>query len=126
MNIKEFITAGNAIVTLVSKKTGVYYTYKVTRKNSLYFVKVLTRPNEYHYIGFFYENSMYLRPPVHNKNLENWTSYKAMAYTLRHIDNLTDVEVKHEGKCGRCGRRLTTPESIDRGIGAICLKYLKN
>jgi hypothetical protein len=26
----------------------------------------------------------------------------------------------HEGRCGRCARRLTTPESITRGLGPIC------
>lgn len=26
----------------------------------------------------------------------------------------------HMGICGRCGRALTTPESITRGIGPVC------
>lgn len=30
------------------------------------------------------------------------------------------MTVRHEGKCGRCGRKLTVPESIDRGIGPEC------
>ncbi|MGQ4872128.1 MAG: DUF6011 domain-containing protein, partial [Candidatus Thorarchaeota archaeon] len=27
------------------------------------------------------------------------------------------VRIWHEGKCGRCGRRLTVPESIESGYG---------
>ena len=29
-------------------------------------------------------------------------------------------EVWHEGRCGKCGRKLTTPESIANGIGPVC------
>lgn len=32
------------------------------------------------------------------------------------------VEIWHEGSCGRCGRRLTVPESIQSGIGPECAK----
>lgn len=32
------------------------------------------------------------------------------------------VEVWHEGRCGRCGRRLTVPESISTGFGPECVK----
>lgn len=32
------------------------------------------------------------------------------------------VEVWHKGKCGRCNRDLTTPESIANGFGPECLK----
>lgn len=30
------------------------------------------------------------------------------------------VEVRHDGRCSRCGRALTDPESIDVGMGPIC------
>jgi hypothetical protein len=29
--------------------------------------------------------------------------------------------VHHENHCGRCGRTLTVPESVERGIGPDCL-----
>jgi hypothetical protein len=31
-----------------------------------------------------------------------------------------DAEVMHVGKCCKCRRLLTTPESIQRGIGPEC------
>jgi len=31
------------------------------------------------------------------------------------------VEVWHEGRCARCGRRLTVPESISSGFGPECI-----
>jgi len=33
-------------------------------------------------------------------------------------------EFWHEGRCGKCARRLTVPESIANGIGPECLKNL--
>lgn len=30
------------------------------------------------------------------------------------------LEIWHEGRCGRCGRKLTVPESIAAGIGPEC------
>lgn len=36
------------------------------------------------------------------------------------LDTLGKVEVWHEGKCCRCGRKLTVPESIESGIGPEC------
>jgi hypothetical protein len=31
------------------------------------------------------------------------------------------VVIWHEGRCGRCGRRLTVPESIESGYGPECI-----
>jgi hypothetical protein len=34
------------------------------------------------------------------------------------------VEVWHEGRCGKCSRRLTVPESIATGLGPVCASRL--
>lgn len=34
--------------------------------------------------------------------------------------DVSGVTVYHDGTCGRCGRDLTTPESVSRGIGPEC------
>jgi hypothetical protein len=34
------------------------------------------------------------------------------------------VEVWHEGTCGKCGRALTVPSSIENGLGPECIKSL--
>ncbi len=45
-------------------------------------------------------------------------------WLIDHIVNGKQIpdhlEIRHSGKCGRCGRTLTTPESLDRGIGPEC------
>ncbi len=35
-----------------------------------------------------------------------------------------NIEIWHDGICGRCGRKLTTPESISTGYGPECIKYI--
>lgn len=38
------------------------------------------------------------------------------------VDELMEkAEWWHEGRCGRCGRRLTVPESIESGFGPDCI-----
>jgi len=52
-------------------------------------------------------------------------SVKAFDWFWRHMaqgdDVSTLVEVHHEGRCGRCGRALTVPESIKSGFGPECI-----
>ena len=31
----------------------------------------------------------------------------------------TFIEIWHEGKCGKCGRTLTVPDSIINGLGRL-------
>ena len=39
---------------------------------------------------------------------------------LAWSSTLPGAELWHEGRCGRCGIRLTVPESIARGLGPTC------
>lgn len=131
-DVKDFVLAGNALVTLQSGKTGKHFTYKIKRAkedSSLYFIRLLAGPdnsNDYRYIGCYYEDSQYLHLAM------PWRGYsssmcppgiRAIDYLFDKIDNLPDnLHIFHEGRCGRCGRILTTPESIERGLGPECAK----
>lgn len=43
----------------------------------------------------------------------------------KRVDELMEQgEWWHEGVCGRCGRRLTVPESIEMGFGPDCLEKM--
>lgn len=46
-------------------------------------------------------------------------SAKAFEWFWRNIES-DKVRVYHSGQCGRCGRTLTTPESIRTGLGPVC------
>lgn len=126
-HIRTFIMAGKALFTLESSTTGVRYTYKVTKlkRANVWFVHLLTGPdneNSYAYLAYFNDD---IKLKLSNKSKLNWESkpVQAFDYLLRHIDAVPDkLKVYHSCKCGRCGRTLTTPESIERGIGPECYK----
>lgn len=135
----RFITAGNATITVVSKRTGSRYTYKIKRANggAMFFVATLTGPNnevDYQYLGFFDVDLLDGNPIVRRgqtliagrKGNAEDIRFKGFDWLLTHtVENGVVPEqavVYHEGRCGRCGRMLTTPESIASGIGPECAK----
>lgn len=55
-----------------------------------------------------------------------WNKYKGtefdkLADILEHPDKYNKLEYLHEGRCIRCNRKLTHPDSIKLGIGPECL-----
>lgn len=131
-NPKIFILAGNAIFTLESENTNKRFTYKVTKSDdndNLYFVKLLRGQDnneDYSYIGCLFKDKMYFHPAKKWQEVmrDSWPpSMRAIKYFFERIDNVPPkLHVYHEGRCGRCGRRLTTPESIKLGFGPECAK----
>jgi hypothetical protein len=123
---RAYITGGDAVFTLVNPRSGARFTYRVRTKERddgkvLYFVQVLVGPNnteDYRFLGTIFPEGRY----VHGKKSPispDAPSAKAFAWLWDHMENPV-VEVWHEGKCSRCHRALTDPESIQRGLGPIC------
>jgi hypothetical protein len=122
--IKTFITAGRAVFTLQSVKTNTHFTYKVEAPrngNDIRFVKVLTGPDTYTYAGILTPKG--IKQTGGSKIGPDAPSVKGLDWFLSHMDS-DQVIFRHEGCCGRCGRPLTTPESIDRGIGPDCAEKM--
>jgi hypothetical protein len=136
--IRTFILAGNAYFTLVSKLTGNRKTFNVrlqpvTKERPLpcYFVKLLTgsensADESYRYLGFMYVDE---GEPVFrmNENRHFANACAAFEWLIHFIDDpiasakfFEQSEFWHAGRCGKCGRMLTDPESIARGIGPTC------
>lgn len=126
----RFMLAGNAHVTFQSGKTGTRFTYHVEAAPEreafrvTHFVKVLTGPDHYEYLGCIYPNRLY----KHGRNSKISTGApSAIAFTWCWAKLTAGkmpgvLGVYHEGRCGKCGRRLTTPESIETGLGPTCAK----
>lgn len=127
----RFILAGRATVTLRSAKTGVRFTYKIcapkddSETNPVRFVKLLSGPDntaDYTYLGTVF-NGRNLRTTAKSRVHADAPSFRALEWTLRKLaagELPESLEVYHEGRCGCCGRKLTTPESITRGLGPVC------
>jgi hypothetical protein len=132
---REFALAGNATLTLVSVKTGTRLTFRVRASNCPipqgeaakppWFVGVLSgRDNEsdYTFLGTIFVDGTY-RHGRKSKITPDAPSAKGFAWVWSFLSRgelPPGCEVWHQGKCGRCGRKLSVPESIERGLGPEC------
>ena len=127
---RDFFLAGNATGTLVSKRTGARFTFKVRKPDDgdgqFFFVSVLNGPDNwqnYAYIGYV-RRGVFFHGRAKAKVGADAPSVKAWTWAWGQIsrDVLPDqLEIWHEGKCGRCGRKLTVPSSIASGFGPECI-----
>lgn len=136
-----FILGGHAFVTLKSEKTGQHFTYRVNKaegkheqdKDGTWFVALLTAPDTYTYMGMLKQTSLlvpdHLIPTKSTRIGPDAPSWKAFDWTigkLFHGDVIPpNLDIWHDGRCGRCGRQLTHPDSIETGIGPECRKKFK-
>jgi hypothetical protein len=125
----QFIMGGNATVTFKSTATGKHFTFKVQEPKDgggkVRFVKVLNGPDNetaYAYMGLIGANGGFTRT-AKSKIGADAPSHKAFAWAWGRIaaGSIPEgLEVWHDGKCGKCGRKLTHPESLETGLGPIC------
>ena len=131
----RFVTAGNATITLVSLKTGARYTYQIReseldqRGRKVWFVGLLTgsdNETSYSYIGIISQD-MSFRTTAKTRLPISAPSVVAFGWTWNRLTTYqptNGLEIWHSGKCGRCGRKLTVPESIASGFGPECSEKL--
>lgn len=123
----DFMFGGKARFTLVSKATGKRYTYRVAKSKGerpVYFVSLLTGPSnetDYQYLGFGkYGQSGLI---AGGKGNPAHPAFIALNWAMNHLGQGVmpeKLEFWHEGRCAKCARPLTDPESIKRGLGPEC------
>lgn len=124
-DIERFVFAGKAHFTIRSRKTGTRFTFKVQASDDgkCYFVKVLNGPDNYRnyqYMGMIFEpKTEALRWTKKSKVSKDAPSFKAASFFFSNLGH-PGIEFYHEGKCGRCNKKLTVPESIQTGLGPVC------
>jgi hypothetical protein len=129
--IRDFVFAGNATFTIVSKTTGKHFTYKLRRPSAEKptFISVMTGgSDEYNYLGIATPDRGAVLT-AKSKFQKSSPAYLAVDYFLRWAaspaaDLPAKLEFYHAGRCGRCGRELTDPVSIERGLGPECAEKL--
>lgn len=131
----QFMVAGNAHFTLVSKVTGDRYTYRVQvkyddngRPVTPMFISLMTgKDNVTSYTPFAHARNNIRNARMNGKS-KLPTSNKGVRgffWLIRNLDSsklLEQMEIFHEGRCGKCNRLLTVPESITSGFGPECIK----
>lgn len=129
MQAVRFMFAGNARLTFVSQKTGTRFTYRIRVKESngsaVYFVSVLTgssNESDYTFIGTIFDRKTF----VHSRRSSigaTAPSVVAFSWAFRFLGAglmPAGCTLHHEGRCGKCAKPLTVPESIESGLGPIC------
>lgn len=141
-HIRNFLFGGEAIFTLVSKKTGERKTFRVERASDdantsvaksfpRWFVSLLIGPentSDYRYLGLIFQKTNG-GLGWKTKNIgagRNVEACQSIAWVLRKLEANdqasfdAQAEFWHSGYCSRCGRLLTDPTSIACGLGPIC------
>ncbi len=131
--IKTFVLAGNSTFTLVSMRTQKRFTYKVTKdpRGPRHYVKVLSGPHnetDYGYLGTIFDSNNYKhgRKSMIGVNASSVLAFEYFWGVATRGGLAKELEFWHEGKCGKCSRKLTVPESIKLGIGPICFQSMAN
>lgn len=140
-HIAAFLGTPDNLFTVINTKTGKRFTFRTAApKNeegpAWMFVEVLTGTNnetDYEYIGSVYKTRTNADEPPKpgpfyhspkSRITADALSVQSFAWLWRHRlvlgEEHPNVIVHHSGKCHCCGRSLTTPESLARGIGPIC------
>jgi hypothetical protein len=133
---RQFITAGNATVTFKSLKSGTHFTYRIRAPhteegkpdNGFRFVSLMTGPDNetsFSYFGYLKPSQagvVFCHGGGKAKVAYDTPSVRAFAWAWQQLQNQMpdQLEIWHEGRCGRCARKLTHPDSIASGFGPEC------
>ena len=136
---KEFLLAGDATFTVENGK-GEHYTYHIGESESddkrpkLYFARVMTGTENtnisehYKYIGVLDPKTGMVRFTKASKFADTSKEYLVLMWAIKQVWDQRNIPegyaIRHNGSCGRCGRKLTNPESLTTGIGPECAKML--
>ena len=132
--IRGFLVAGNAIITIENSITEKHFTFKIRNpKNDIgkpHFVSLLRGPNngtDYSFLGTIFGATS--DKPIYRHGTKSKVDINApsaiafkwfFALLMEGRELPPALHVFHEGRCGRCGHRLTVPESIKTGLGPVC------
>lgn len=135
--VKDFVFAGKSTFTLKNPNTGSHKTYRVVKREkkgeeTVWFVSYLYGGNNLKDYKLMAVIEMVDGIPtlkgvkefcLYSNQLS--TTYLGINWLIDIIndddnDNFERMEFYHEGRCGACGRKLTTPASVSTGIGPIC------
>lgn len=123
---KQFILAGNALITIKSLRTSKHFTYRIRKHKTrdVWFVSVAYNGGErkFNYLGCILTNQTFKHTKA-SQVKPNADSFIAFNWSWNNLSS-QQIEVWHEGKCGRCGKVLTDPTSISSGYGPNCIKLI--
>ena len=121
-----------ATATIVNEATGNRITVRFRKPKGFkaVLVDLMTgsdNEESFSFIGTLAGQQVRISPKQRTDAQKAQLAAKVINWTIAHAeaDDLRTVRVIHSGVCGRCGRKLTVPESIDTGLGPECAKHRK-
>jgi hypothetical protein len=126
----SFFSAGKACFTVDNGRK--HYTYIVQKHKSsdIWFVRVFTGSDNtayfthYSYLGMFDPALGEIRITAKSRFGMTSAEFKACQWAITQVRDKKTLpdgwHIRHEGRCCKCGRKLTNPESIKAGIGPEC------
>lgn len=146
MITKEFALAGDARFTVepdpawaAGRGCPPHWTFRLRRVEfaggrTCLFASLLTGPDNeasYTYLGVVREDTGEVRLTAKSGLADDSWPVRVLRRVLARLFagegaavEAAGWKVHHEGRCGRCGRVLTVPESIETGIGPECAKRM--
>jgi hypothetical protein len=135
---RNFFLGGKATFTVQNNSTGEHRTYKIRKPeptpqwpNPAWFVKVMhgtDNENHYRYVGKLNPTTGAVELTRASKFAEDSATVKSTRWVMGRVINQTQIpdciDIRHSGRCGRCGKTLTEPKSLDCGLGPCCRKAL--
>ena len=133
---RAFLVAGDAIFT-VANPTDDRYTFRIRMKDAelfrpaKHFLSLLTGPDntrDYTYMGVVEPETLTVRLTAKSRLTVDSAPVRVAQWALGRVASGRDFpagyRLYHEGRCGHCGRVLSVPESIERGIGPDCFEMM--
>lgn len=133
--IRRFIYAGKASITMESLATGTKIMYEikplVSNRNvvpGLWRVRCRTDNRSWYYLSYINMDKDPTCLAIPKKSVfkpknKQWLAFEML---LRYIhipnsrENMHMVKITHNGFCGHCGRHLHDELSVQRGFGPVC------
>jgi hypothetical protein len=135
--VHDYLISGNAIFTVQNEKTKRRFTYKISRGKTaafshVYYVRVLAMndnnsASSYRFVGAYTVENGFVFSKKRAKVSGDSLSVLTIIWVFKNIHTLylyPFVKFWHESYCGKCGKKLTTPESLKYGYGRECMKIL--
>ena len=124
----RFFSGGKSIFT-VGNNQGQHFTYKIRQPKGkdVFFINLLTGPDNttsYTYLGIYNPSNQTVVTTAKSKFTKDSLPVKVLTWAINTVKMNKQLpkgySIQHEGRCCRCGRLLTVPESIENGIGPEC------
>lgn len=126
--IRDFLLAGKCTCSIENTKTRNKYLFEVNankKNDKMFFIQSITGMGKIYggYILIKEDGSLSYNQGPKGQITDDDMRIQALMYVLKNYDRLPPyVVVQHLGRCARCRRKLTDPDSIRRGLGPECAK----